>query len=93
VNASSINHPDVATLSQSLKKTNGCLITAEDHEQIGGMGGLITSALTNAGVAFKGKTLGVPDQFGQSAYNAIELYKKHGLDGESLAGQAESILK
>lgn len=93
VNASSINHPDVATLSQSLKKTNGFLITAEDHEQIGGMGGLITSSLLNAGVAMKGKTVGVPDQFGQSAYNAIELYKKYGLDGESLAQQAESILK
>lgn len=92
VNAASINHPDVATLTQALKKTNGYLLTAEDHEMIGGMGAMITAALTNAGVAFKGKTVGVPDQFGQSAYNAIELYKKHGLDSESLAAQAMELL-
>jgi transketolase len=92
VNASTINHPDTATLAECLKKTSGALITVEDHEAIGGMGALITAALTNAGVAFKGKTLGVPDQFGQSAYNAIELYKKHGLDSDSIAAQASKLV-
>jgi transketolase len=92
VNASSINHPDVSTLAECLKKTNGLMITVEDHEAIGGMGALITAALTNADVAFKGKTLGVPDQFGQSAYNAIELYRKHGLDSESIASIAAKLL-
>jgi transketolase len=92
INASSINHPDVDTISGALKKTGGRLVTVEDHEKIGGMGALIAAALTNAGVTFKGKILGVSDAFGQSAYNAIELYRKHGLDSESIAGTSFHFL-
>lgn len=93
INASSINYPDISTIGNALKKTGGHLITAEDHEMVGGMGALLTAALTNADISFRGRTLGVKDEFGQSAYNAIDLYRKHGLDGQSIAEQALETLQ
>jgi transketolase len=92
INASSINHPDTMTIGAALNKTNGILLTAEDHENIGGMGAVLIAALNNAGVSVKAKTVGVPDQFGQSAYNAIELYEKYGLDAKSLAKTAAALV-
>lgn len=92
VNASSINHPDVETISAALKKTNGALLTVEDHENIGGMGSMILQALANAGISYKAHTLGVADAFGQSAYSALDLYRKHGLDAEHIAKAAAKLV-
>jgi transketolase len=38
------------------------------------------------------RSLGVKGEFGQSAYNAIELYRKHGLDSEAIAKAVKSLL-
>jgi transketolase len=92
VNTSSINHPDVATFTTCLSKTGGRLITAEDHAQVGGMGAMLLQALSNNGIKYEARTLGVQDQFGQSAYNAIDLYKKHGLDAASIAAKASQLV-
>lgn len=93
INASSINHPDVKTVSAALKRTHGYVLTIEDHETIGGMGALLLQALANEGVEFKAKTLGVQDKFGQSAYTALDLYCKHGLDAASIAQAAGESLE
>ena len=93
INASSINHPDVETVGDALKQTGGHLITVEDHEAIGGMGSLLLQALANEGVSVKARTLGVDNEFGQSAYAALDLYRKHGLDSESIAKAAIAHLK
>ena len=37
------------------------------------------------------KLLGVHGEFGQSAYNAIELYRKHGIDSESMVKAAQNF--
>ena len=44
------------------------------------MGAMICHALATSDVDFQMKSLGVDGQFGQSAYTALELYEKHGLD-------------
>ncbi|MGE0763968.1 MAG: transketolase C-terminal domain-containing protein [Bdellovibrionales bacterium] len=85
INPSVINHPDVSTLSAALNRTGGNLLTVEDHQAVAGMGAMVVQALANAGVRLnRVTTLGVKDQFGQSAYSARELYRKHGLDSASI---------
>ncbi len=91
VNPSCINHPDLNTLRTCLRNTGGNLLTVEDHQLIGGMGAMITHGLAQTGVPFKVKSLGVKGEFGQSAYNAIDLYKKHGLDASAILISAKSF--
>jgi transketolase len=89
INPSSINRPDVETVAKALKKSEGRLLTAEDHQLVGGMGAMFSHALLLKGLVFQMKSLGVKDQFGQSAYTALELYRKHGLDAEAMVQACE----
>ncbi|MEM1158317.1 MAG: transketolase C-terminal domain-containing protein [Verrucomicrobiota bacterium] len=81
INNSFVNQPDLDTIGAAVSKT-GHLVTMEDHQTICGMGSQVISALVNAGIAFKGKTLGIDGEFGQSAYKADHLYDKHGLNAD-----------
>lgn len=92
VNPSIINTPDVNTIRSCLRNTNGRLITVDDHQIIGGMGSILIHALINQGIPVKAKSLGVDGEFGQSAYNAIELYRKHGLDSISIAEAVRRLI-
>lgn len=92
INPSVINRPDVDVFAEHLTKSGGRLLTVEDHQVVGGMGSLLIHALLQKGVQLKAaRSLGVKGEFGQSAYNAIDLYRKHGLDGDSIAVAARSL--
>ncbi|MBI99600.1 MAG: transketolase [Halobacteriovoraceae bacterium] len=84
INCHNVNDVDVDTVKEALGKASSKLITIEDHQVVGGMGAQLVHALSQAGIEFKSKSLGVKGEFGQSAYTADELYKKNGLDAESL---------
>jgi transketolase len=84
VNPSIMNEPDVPLLQKALDKTQGHLVTVEDHQLHGGMGSLISHALSQNGTPYKLKSLGVKMEFGQSAYQALELYQKHNLDADAM---------
>lgn len=92
INPSVINHPDVKTFKTHLEKCGGRLVTVEDHQLIGGIGAILSHALLQAGVSLKLKSLGVQGEFGQSAYNAIDLYKKHGLDASAIVKAARELI-
>lgn len=92
VNPSVINRPDVETFRKLLAIAGDHLLTVEDHQLIGGMGQLLSHALLQAGVRVRVKSLGVKGEFGQSAYNAIDLYKKHKLDATSIREAALELL-
>lgn len=93
VNPSLINHPDVKTIAPLLAKAGGRLLTVEDHQVMGGMGAQLVHALLNAGVAItRMKSLGVHDEFGQSAYSALDLYRKHGLDRAGIVKAAKELV-
>ena len=92
INPLVINNPDVKLLKESLAKTNGNLITVEDHQVNGGMGSAICHALARNNITFKIKSLGVDGQYGQSAYSAIELYQKHKMDSVSIVESAQSLV-
>jgi transketolase len=88
INPSCLNHLDLALIEQSLAKTDNVFVTIEDHQLIGGIGQMVCHALAEEGMTFRCHTLGVRGEFGQSAYTALDLYKKHGLDSEAIADQA-----
>lgn len=91
IHGSSVNHPDMSTMKDALAKSGGRLVTVEDHRVVGGMGSMLVHSLVQAGQTLKLKSLGVDDHFGQSAYSALDLYKKHGLDSVSIAKAAAEL--
>jgi transketolase len=97
VTATVINNPfinvvDVETIGAAVKAAGGRLVTIEDHQVIGGMGAQVSHALSEAGIAHRVRTLGIHGQFGQSAYLAEELYRKHGLTAERMVDAALELL-
>ncbi|MBX2987695.1 MAG: transketolase [Bdellovibrionaceae bacterium] len=93
VNVSALTHPDVETLGNALKKTGGRLVTAEDHQLAAGFGAWLTHQLLTSGVPVRVSSLGVRGEFGQSAYNAIDLYRQHRLDAEAMVAAASRLVK
>lgn len=98
ISATVINNPftnrvDVETIGAAVKKCSGRLITIEDHQTICGMGAQVSHALSQAGIAHRVKSLGIPGEFGQSAYKAAELYDQYGLNAEKLVEAAEELMK
>lgn len=92
IHGSAVNHPDLPTIKAALAKTAGRLVTVEEHRTVAGMGAMLTHELAQSGVALKVKSLGVGNEFGQSAYSALELYKKHGMDSTAIAKAAAALL-
>ena len=92
INNPFINRVDVATIGAAVAKCGGRLVTIEDHQIIGGMGAQVSHALSNAGIAHRVKSLGIPGEFGQSAYLAEELYVKYGLTGPKMAEAALALI-
>lgn len=91
INNSFVNQPDLETIGAAVSKA-GHLVTMEDHQIICGMGSQVINALVNSGVAFKGKTLGIDGEFGQSAYKADHLYDKHGLNADGFINAYKAMI-
>ena len=92
INNPFINRVDVNTIGNAVLGAGGKLVTIEDHQIIGGMGGQLSHALSNAGIAHRIKTLGIGGEFGQSAYKADHLYEKNGLSVEGVVAAAQELL-
>lgn len=91
INTSAVNHIDIKTYLTALAKTEGRLITLEDHQMIGGFAQMLVHQLVSAGVSLKLRSLAVAGEFGQSAYTALELYQKHGIDCASVVKAAREL--
>ena len=101
VNPSCINHPDISIIRACLRNTSGRLITIEDHQLIGGMGSVLLQQLlceydseTKLGGASRPvqvRSLGVNGEFGQSAYKAVDLYRKHHLDANAIVNAVRAM--
>jgi transketolase len=92
INNPFINHVDLGTIGEAVKQAQGRVVTIEDHQIICGMGAQISHALSRAGIAHRMKSLGIDGEFGQSAYVAEDLYKKHGLTAEKMAEAALGLI-
>jgi len=92
INNPFVNRVDVDTIGSAVQTAGGRLVTIEDHQVIGGMGGQLSHALSGAGIAHRIKTLGIGGEFGQSAYKADHLYEKNGLSVEGVVAAAQELL-
>lgn len=86
IHPSCLNLLEIQPIVDSLKNTGGKLVVMEDHQLIAGFANHLVGEITKSqpGLITSFKALGVEGQFGQSAYQADELYRKHKMDAQSL---------
>jgi transketolase len=86
----SIKPIDEATIAQYAKKC-GVLVSAEDHQVNGGLGGAIAEVLCESHPVPLVR-VGVKDSFGESG-NCAELYKKYSIDSAGIIKSVEEALR
>lgn len=81
-----INSIDLNPIIDSLKKSNGKLFTIEDHQLTAGFGYYLSGLVSekNPGLIKEHNLMGVKSEFGQSAYQAQQLYDKHKMGYKNL---------
>lgn len=89
VNLSTLKPIDVDLLVDCARRT-GCVVTAEDHSIIGGLGGAVAETLASYAPAPM-ELVGVRDVFGESG-EPEELAQAYGLTGLHIAEAAERAL-
>ncbi len=90
INMHTIKPIDRNAIVQAAKDT-GCIVTCEDHQKIGGLGGAVAEVLAQeypAPVEF----IGASDTFGESG-KAVELYEKYGLSFRHIAEAVKRAVK
>ena len=90
VNAHTVKPVDAATLERAARET-GALVTAEDHNVIGGLGGAVAETVSES-CPVPVLRVGVQDRFAESGTPA-ELYEKYGLTGKHVAQRVRDALK
>lgn len=89
INLHTIKPIDKDAILDSIRKT-GCLVTAEEHNIIGGMGDSVAQVAAQhhpVPIEF----VGTQDTFGESG-KPVELLVKYGLDAASIATAAEKVI-
>ncbi len=89
INMPTIKPIDAALLTEASADT-GCIVTAEDHNVLGGLGGAVAEALAQTRpcpIEF----VGVQDQFGQSG-EPQELAEHYGLTAPYIAAAARRAI-
>ena len=90
VNVSSLKPVDESALRVLAGGMKG-IVTAEEHSLIGGLGSLIADVFRGEGIPMK--SIGIKDQFGQSAHNYAELLEAYGLGSGHIAAAVLELLK
>lgn len=93
INNPFVNRVDLGVIGSAVSRCAGRVVTIEDHQVVGGMGSLVSHALSTAGIAHRMKSLGIPGEFGQSAYLADQLYEKYGMTAKGMAEAALGLIK
>lgn len=86
INMHTIKPLDSEAVVSSAKKT-GCVVTAEEHNIIGGLGSAVAEVLTEE-YPVPVVRVGVNDEFGKSG-PAVELLHLYGLDAENIVKKAK----
>ena len=89
VNVSTIKPLDNDVVIELAKKT-GCVITAEDHNIIGGLGSAVAEVLSENYPCIM-KRIGIQDKYAESGKPDL-LYKKYKLDAQSIAEEVIKIV-
>lgn len=91
VNVHTVKPLDVETVVRCARAAR-CVVTAEDHSIIGGLGGAVAEALAEAGVGKRLLRIGLKDVFGESG-TPEELLQHFGLDAPGLARQVRDFVR
>ena len=89
VNVSTIKPLDVENVKKFAKDVKG-VITAEENNILGGLGGAITEVLSEE--LIKIKKVGINDEFGQSANCYDDLINYYGLTPENIVNAARELV-
>jgi len=89
INMSTIKPLDEDLVVEAAEET-GAVLTAEDHNVIGGLGGAVAEVLAEQ-CPTPMKRIGVEDEFGTSG-NGLDLYEYYGFTGEDIAESAKDLL-
>lgn len=90
INISTIKPLDIEAIYESVSKT-GCVVTAEEHSVIGGLGSAVAEFLSE-NYPCPITRVGTRDTFGESG-DPDELFKKYGLTAEDIRAAAEISIK
>jgi len=90
INIHTIKPLDEAAIVASLKKT-GCVVTAEEHQQNGGLGDSVAN-VAGRECPVPHEYVAVKDTFGESG-KPTDLLKKYGLTKENIVAAAEKVMK
>jgi len=90
VNIHTIKPIDKELIIDLAKKTD-CVITAEDHNIIGGLGSAVAEVLSENYPCIM-KRIGVEDRYGESG-KPDELYDKYGLSAKHIVEKVKRVIK
>jgi len=90
INIHTIKPIDAAAIIRSVKKT-GCVVTAEEHNKIGGLGEAVAQVLSTS-YPVPQEFVAVQDTFGESG-TPEQLLVKYGLDTEHIVGAVEKVMQ
>ena len=88
-------HPATLTCFQLIveqARKNGAVVTAEDHNIIGGLGDAVLEVLSDNDVTVPFRRIGVRDTFAETG-SMKELYFKYGLSAQHIENTVRSLLK
>lgn len=89
INMHTIKPLDEATIIKSVSKT-GCVVTAEEHQQNGGLGESVSGVLSRH-LPKPIEMVAVQDSFGESG-TPMQLLAKYGLSKENILAKVEAVL-
>lgn len=91
INVHTIKPLDEKTILKSIKKTK-CVLTAEEHNYLGGLGESISRLITTSSNSFiPQEFVSVDDKFGESG-KPVELMKKYNIDKESIIKKVKVLV-
>ncbi len=91
INISTIKPIDSQLIVDQARK-NGAVVTAEDHNIIGGLGDAVLEVLADNNVMVPVKRIGVKDSFAETG-SQKELYAKYGLSAGHIQSAVKSLVK
>lgn len=89
INIHTIKPLDEKAIVKSAQKT-GCVVTAEEHQKLGGLGSSVASCLSQHSPTPL-EIIGVNDSFGESGTPA-ELMTKYGLDAKNIVAACKKVM-